>query len=399
MQMLQDVIKTKAVYSLSTKAGEPQSHPSRGNSMPDQSAFKPVYILGAGASAMVGMPLLKNFIRRAQELRYGGKLRPEIAKMLDTVFHYQAEVYKSRRVTGTDLDNLETLFSVLDLAWVTSKDPELASVREGLFAMIIMTLQESKADSKNAQLKYYNDTIRTFSLPLNSTFITFNYDLCLEEALLEEGERDGAFSTRIDYCLPDKFLSPIRYNQIKKVIKLHGSGNWVWCSGCNNVHIQTDYVGPTVLSMTHMEHTKECQSHSPKYLILPPTWNKINYTEAITQLWARCIEELSQATHIVVIGYSFPRTDVFFEQMFTVAMQKSVFLKRVYIVDPNKGMQSEILTGLFDKHFLEKSVTFIASPFEAVAQHFHRLGSRDRMKGSAGFEQLFDSCAEAMKGR
>jgi hypothetical protein len=81
-----------------------------------QSDFKPVYILGAGASNMVGGPLLKDFIAKAREIRYADYFREEhLIKKFEKVFEYQRELSKTKAFIGSDLDNLENLFSMLDM--------------------------------------------------------------------------------------------------------------------------------------------------------------------------------------------------------------------------------------------------------------------------------------------
>jgi hypothetical protein len=86
---------------------------------PEQPSFKPVYIMGAGASVMEGMPVLNDFMKRARAICYGSELNGESREQFLNVFNYQNALYATRQVTAIDLDNLESLFSVIDMDYQT----------------------------------------------------------------------------------------------------------------------------------------------------------------------------------------------------------------------------------------------------------------------------------------
>ena len=323
----------------------------------DQTDYKPVYIMGAGASMMAGMPLLTDFMKKARELRYGNQLDEHMKSEYSKVFEYQQELFATRQVTSIDLDNLEALFSVIDMDWQTSTSEkiDLHGVREALISIIIKTLQLSYAQSI-----LYSAIIAHLAEPINSSFVTFNYDLCLEQALAEPFARNSPSFARIDYCF-DKFYQPMSYKRTIPVIKLHGSANWIWCPTCEQVHTLPDYTTPGMITQKAPHKgpgiSPQCEGTFLN-LILPPTWNKTNYAQTITGLWKRSIQEISLATHLFIIGYSFPRTDVFFEQLLTLAMKNSKNLKYVYIINPDRQMEKKLLPKLFDQHFLNRSVKF-----------------------------------------
>lgn len=351
-----------------------------------QPDFKPIYILGAGASKAIGAPLIKSFLLRARELIYS----PDFSKTLEQdvmrsgllshfnhVFAYQSDLYKTRRFLGIDLDDLETLLSILDMNCQAAKfniqirpdfplysDPGLLdAIREGFFSVIISTLKAS-IDRRRFP---YDTLIRALAANEHSAFITFNYDTSIEEALELSHNDRGTDRFFVDYG----FSTDERLNvdpKSRKVLKLHGSADWTYCTKCEKLTALKKYIIPLEFeSNRQLIHKPGCDQTTALNVIIPPTWYKHNYLDAITIIWSRAIREISLATHLFVIGYSFPRTDVFFEQLLTLGLTTSNNLKKVVVIDPDVGVK-DIISRIFDTHFLSRSVEFHQLKFEELAR-------------------------------
>jgi NAD-dependent SIR2 family protein deacetylase len=347
-----------------------------------QPDFKPVYILGAGASKAIGAPLIKNFLLRARELIYSPDfdktleqdfMRAKLSAQFDHVFRYQSDLYKTRRFLGIDLDNLETLFSILDMNWQAAKsnipirpdfpllsDPKLLdTIREGFFSLIIATLKASI----NRQRFPYDALIHAFAASEHSVFITFNYDTSIEEALELSSDKRGADRFFVDYGYSKDELLNVQPGT-RRVLKLHGSANWTYCPDCDKLTALKKYITPLELESNRaLLHLPNCPTVTALNVIIPPTWYKHNYLDAITRIWSRAIQEISFATHLFIIGYSFPRTDVFFEQLLTLGFTSNKNLKKIVVVDPDAEIKNAI-TSIFDTHFLSRSVEFYQLRFE-----------------------------------
>jgi hypothetical protein len=328
----------------------------------EQPDFKPVYILGAGASKMVGGPLVLDFLTRARELRYSPFLDKQLHEVFDKVFAYQGELKQTKTILGIDLDNLETLFSILDMDYyiespVKGNHPEfntLKDIREAFFTLIIETLRQSVVVNENRQA--YIDLITGFLVPEVATVITLNYDLAIESALKAANLEPYYGTDRLQ-----GFLN----KDSRRIYKLHGSVNWVACTNCKNFGVLKDYTSPVQsIEENAFLHKDNCKERN-KFInvILPPTWQKTGYREEIANVWHNSIHELSLATHIVIIGYSFPRTDVFFDQLLTLGLRTSRNLKKVVIINPDVNTE-KIVHDFFEKHFVDHKVDFIPVKFE-----------------------------------
>jgi len=71
-------------------------------------------------------------------------------------------------------------------------------------------------------------------------------------------------------------------------------------------------------------------------LIIPPVKDKSYglFGGLFSKLWLEAERELSEADHIIVIGYSFPKTDTKSRELFMSAFLKRTTLPRITIIDP-----------------------------------------------------------------
>ncbi|MFI5252681.1 MAG: SIR2 family protein [Bacteroidota bacterium] len=318
--------------------------------------FKPVYIMGAGASKMLGAPLVNDFLSKANQLRYSNRFPPQFIEIFENVFDYQAKLFESRRYLKTNLENIEVLFSILEMDFqLKSDNQELQKVRDDLFTLIIKTLELSIED--NPEWGTYNRIIKFLAVPDNSTFLTFNYDLSIENALINN-------SYRIEYDLSDDINPAVGSGKFRRVLKLHGSANWIYCSQyMKKTNTKLEYCAIQSHDSENGEHKADCKCHLMNNLIIPPTWNKLNYTSHITSAWVNSLDAISTATHLFIIGYSFPRTDVFFDQLFLLALLQSKNLKKIIIVNNSADMEEYLVNSYFDDYFRPK-IKFINRKFE-----------------------------------
>jgi hypothetical protein len=220
-----------------------------------------VYILGAGFSAARGLPLISNFmfcLRDAHEwLVQQGRTRE--AQSVERVLQFRLESTPTSYRVQIDLENIEELFSLaaavgnsltadirnaiaatLDFCLSTNaQDKTILDVRRGeTMAPAVMTgkaLQKVMGQStEQYELPTYQFVVAGLIGALdekdkagNNAFVTFNYDLLVEEALtalhipFSYGFLPGSVS--FDSSTRSVGLSD---EASLKVLKLHGSTNW-----------------------------------------------------------------------------------------------------------------------------------------------------------------------------
>jgi hypothetical protein len=93
-----------------------------------------------------------------------------------------------------------------------------------------------------------------------------------------------------------------------------------------------------VTQVLSKQKCNQCNEHSLEPLIIPPTWSKsVNTAPALKSVWKQAIEELRTAFQLIVIGYSMPTTDTFFQYLLTLGLEQNPHLSRVVVVNLGPG--------------------------------------------------------------
>ena len=108
---------------------------------------KTTFLLGAGASAKAGVPVMKNFLDEAHDLWQQNKLTDKDAKHFKNVFNGIASLQKIHSKSRLDINNLESVFATFEMAKLLQKMPEYeVSEIEGLISslkrLIVVTIEK-----------------------------------------------------------------------------------------------------------------------------------------------------------------------------------------------------------------------------------------------------------------
>jgi len=328
---------------------------------------KTVFILGAGASVESGAPLMADFLQRAKQLHGANAYGPAAAQVQDVLNAAYKDLRPIHAKSTIDYENVEELFSAIDIAQLIRRfgsrpSDTIDELRKSIVVFIYRTIEETVRIPFDGityrATKGYDDLARHVWENVNRTaqiglkevsFITFNYDTCLELAL----ERQGL---GVDYGLSEPFIMDDFANksQVKiPVLKLHGSINWATCSKCKTV-IPTEVnpwgrkrpfpvidqgralalpLGTRIAGQSHVCGTPL----DPLPLLVPPTWTKSSSTGGLRDVWKRAAMEIGSAENIVVIGYSFPITDMFFKYLFALGSDSDTHLEKFIVVNGPQG--------------------------------------------------------------
>lgn len=140
------------------------------------------------------------------------------------------------------------------------------------------------------------------------SILTTNYDVCMERALRKE-------KLGLSYLgMEDKEGIPI--------VKIHGSLNWFYCEGCQDVIIydieelkKFDKMYPTTASCL------KCNTITNLFMI-PPIAYKYVIFPPIVEIWQNAMSILEEADVIIVIGYSFSLSDDYILKMIVNGLKR-----------------------------------------------------------------------------
>jgi|GEM_PF-3535337 len=324
---------------------------------------KNVYLLGAGFSRHLGLPLQDDFLFMAKEVFFKN---PKRYAKFEKVFDYQNQLSKMLLFLNYPLTNLEHLFNLIEMDKFYSGKGELTEIRDAFIQLICDVLIEKTPSPielrsqdnlvrRNPQLGRYLGFLRLLikeEAPIatfNDTIISFNYDLVLENAafLYNWDRTNGAERVRgdelfkfnilskqtgimvngINNYFPKKLrdrdfqiLAPFSDDSKIKLIKLHGSINWE----------TTDTGIP---------------------FIIPPTWNKSD--DRAKKLWDVAYEEITTAKRLIIFGYSFPETDTYVKSLLALALNENKILQNIIFINPDAELINKTYPSLLNSHFIK----------------------------------------------
>jgi hypothetical protein len=262
-----------------------------------------------------------------------------------------------------DIENIEAVFAAFEMAKLLGRlgslsTDEIDKLPAAMKNLITKTLEmtigfPSSADEFPSPPEPYNHLLELikpivqtgFSSDINKvSFITFNYDVCLDYAL-------SFLGIPIDYCLDENTS-----NSGIRLLKLHGSLNWGLCPHCEKVvhwsikkyleHSTFELVGNTEKNLrleigsriSGYKH-ESCSYQLQEPMIIPPTWSKAQYHEQIEFVWRAAAVELTNAENIFVSGYSLPPTDHFFRYLYALGTIGEARLKNFWVFDPDRNVE------------------------------------------------------------
>lgn len=340
-----------------------------------------VFIFGAGASFEAGAPLMNDFIEKSEKLYRRSKTELKENEITDFNHIFESIDILSSLYSKTHLDitNVETLFCLIEMAnsielTDNNRLEEIVDIRDSLVNVIIKTIEKNMYfDNTNNKIHVaapydrllleLNNLTKNNEIEHEFGFISFNYDIGIESAILNSS-------------LYDDILYQLMLDKPKRtadVLKLHGSINWGYCDSCEKLHVYDCikiFGSNAMFSGTYnMEVSKyfedqkceECGGRLKKYII-PPTWNKIIENEIIYGIWGKAVSLLNQSTNIFVIGYSMPETDLFFKYLITLGLFENNSLRKFVVINPDDIVNSKY-KNILSRGVIENNYKFLPQKF------------------------------------
>jgi len=179
----------------------------------------------------------------------------------------------------------------------------IAALEQGI-AVVYGAVTQGDTEDLETYRSFFGYLLRSFRVAV----VTTNYDLVIESAL-------NSLDCRTCYAADRESLS----DETVPILKLHGSVNWPSDSTFDLATVATT-TGP-----------KEAAC------VLPPSWNKnLRHAGPFASVWNGAAALLGSARVILVVGHSFPPTDLHLDYLFAEGLSKqdtSSLGKRVVVVD------------------------------------------------------------------
>ncbi len=322
---------------------------------PDRPRSGTVYIVGAGFSAGLDYPLVNDLL-----IRLWDRLQADQRGRLERVitFHHPGFNPTSRTSFPTielllsEMMANEQLFDSSRSASTGFSLKELRGIRRDLLISIaewFHEIQRSVLLNPPGWLKKFTDSTNAN----NDTIISFNWDLVLDELLF--GDKINSANYGFGKIRGDSAI----------LLKPHGSLNWYDDKQGGKIrsdlrfllHDTDDNKG-----VYAFKKFRSPRSSTTKYtpLIIPPVYNKVFQNPMFSSIWRECVAQISQASKVVILGYSLPDADLharfllrcgFYNQIFGEPVSPgkrgdAVGASKIVIVNPDQGAASRIERAL-----------------------------------------------------
>jgi SIR2-like domain len=301
-----------------------------------------VFIFGAGATKACGGPLTADILPAA----FGTSTRPPIQlaslavpleECLVRHFHIPENVSSRER---DDYPPLPLVLSLLDLAIDQDRplsfrldgnsydnwDHERLSLARKAIEYVIFAVLDEYLDTMKRN--FYEDLFDMICLLRSEPCaISLNYDILLDSVLFRIAEKHRGPDAKVAYCCDiqtDAYRT--RKTNFGRLMKLHGSLNWLYCPCCRRLDLATSDCAERAVSCSILHdlviqnsldehyHTKpkkcpECTTPM-RAVMITPTRAKDYRNPHIQGIWYEAERALRRAEHVCFVGYSLPDDDL-----------------------------------------------------------------------------------------
>lgn len=392
----------------------------------DMNNEKTVYILGAGFSVEAGAPTQAAILERAFD-----SIPPNnrYLKTLENFITTQLNIPKSE----LNKVQLEDIFTPLDRCRIENAQfrdvtpSKISNIRQAAFRVVSETLYRAteRQDQKQKYIDRFAELLclisqkrMTEKSPDRACVISTNWDTLLDDAIYKKLQKINSeihYSKRlielkfqpskgfiketmcvVDYCCHissldknDESVKPGleiigRGGFTVKILKLHGSLNWLQCPRCFRLYTafdrrKTGKKAP-VRPFQKIQKCRHCdnnfsressaeKSHSLEPNLIMPTYIKDLSNPQYRIIWQNAGIEISEASKLVFIGYSLPQADFEIRSLLSRMTRENAEIEVVDFIaddDPRK----ESIEANWKTFFGKRNIKFY---FDGASEYIHEI--------------------------
>lgn len=295
-----------------------------------------VYLLGAGFSAPLGLPVMSNFLSVSRDLYFQDPAR---FSHFEGVFKTISEMAVAKNIYHANLWNIEEILSILEMRESLG---DVSPKRE--FVRYIGDVVQAQMPSE--PIPHNPDTMQCFDF----LFDDWKWDhygkffaslLRLTFMRRDFSAQGGAKCVRFGRRHESSWrygLVSLNYDEVcERVVRAF---EFHYNSGSNAAafHLGTDF---SDLPKAFQSALPLAKLHGTVgETIVPPTWNK-NLHPDLVAVWKGAHQLLGKANHLRILGYSLPDSDAYIRYLFKSAAIDSQHLKTIDIIclDPDGSVK------------------------------------------------------------
>jgi NAD-dependent SIR2 family protein deacetylase len=351
--------------------------------------MKTVYILGAGFSVEAGAPTQASLIGKAFGLydedssNYDAKKFELFKSFLDKQLNVSADSFSNVE--------LEDIFTPLDRCFSENSQyrgialGNIMEMREAIFYVVgqtILLLLNKKPNSKEYINKFAEYLTKKSAIRAKGKYrdadpvsvISANWDILLDNSIhdaIHKANQDAV----VDYCCyisskdeADSTIKPGlevlgRGGFNVKLLKLHGSLNWLQCPRCIRLYARFNKK-EGIHNLENKTSCRHCDNNFPEEIgnhvlvsnLIMPTFIKDLSNPQYKVIWQNAGIEISEAKKLVFVGYSLPSADFEMRQLLSRMSRKNV---EIEVVDFCEDLDSQqVVKNHWQRFFGNRDITY-----------------------------------------
>lgn len=272
---------------------------------------KITYLIGAGFSAPLGLPVMSNFLNKSKDL-YAGNTDLE---WFGRVFQLIKDLSVAKNYYNTDLFNIEEIISILEMeSFLGGGELDVVFsnyIKEtiGRYTPAVEIPDLNASNWNESFFRYHKMDFMPFFLHLTRMKLG-SYDRKLLRSTVDSNARYSIISLNYDMVV-ENFIGAI---------------NSSFFAG-DLIELEKKNYDPTWSKM----HLAKLHGTVEEGQIVPPTWAKGTH-RSIVPVWKMASEILRDSNHIRFIGYSLPLADSYLKYLLKSSVLKSERLKSVDVI-------------------------------------------------------------------
>jgi len=343
-----------------------------------------VYILGAGFSAPLGLPVVSNFLFRAKDLFAGD---PNGLAYFKDVFEEIDSLARVKNYFSADLFDIEEILSILEMR--SQFGGSNLPVTFSRFICEVVTRSTPPASTPSPR-QHQAEILDSTSNRVWAGYVSFVAAL---SNVFFWGTTEGDTYTEHQEPLSEP---AIRYDvvSLNYDLVLESAAAALRNTGFARTHTEADQ---------HSQWPRLVKLHGcvSDGAIVPPTWRKA-LTTKMTDQWDAARSVLSRANEIRILGYSLPRSDAYIKFLLKAAASEAPNLRAIDIITVDSD-------GVTEQRFREfisfRETNFVSGDIgqylQRVALPWGKVDQTRMMKGAqrSGFGIDLERVHEAFMSR
>lgn len=290
---------------------------------------KVVYILGAGFSAPLGLPVMSNFLEKSKDIYFGSTSPERDYPHFTKVFNTITTMHIAKSFFKADLSNIEEILSILEMSTAFSTGQSTKFFKKYIidvinyFTPMIEENSNLKIHDWYERIFGYNELDNHYGCFVLSLFSTlFGRDLTRDH-----GENIYIFPFELFHESKAMYsIVTLNYDMVLENFCKYINENFNFDDHIKFINSNEENTHP------YQPYLIKLHGSVDSVKIIPPTWNKVLKDKIIKNAWKTAYLKLKEANYIRFIGYSLPTTDSYIKYLLKSSIIHSKHLKKLDVI-------------------------------------------------------------------